>query len=157
MHNICLLLGSNIHPEANIRAAVRLLGNSCTIEKISSVWETSAMGSPGPNFLNLAILLKTDASAAEFKENTIRIIEKDLGRVHLKDKNAPRTIDIDIIVFDNEVIDPSVWSTTHVALPVAELLPDLVNPHNQLKLNSIAERLSQENPAKSQQKFEFTN
>jgi 7,8-dihydro-6-hydroxymethylpterin-pyrophosphokinase len=71
----------------------------------------------------------------------LRQIEARLGSIRTEDKFAPRTIDIDIVVYGDQVIDPGLWRYAHLAQPVAELLPDLVNPTNGQTLEQIAERL----------------
>jgi len=55
----CLLLGSNITPEHNLPRAMELLRHHVEVSRASRVWETPAVGSAGPNFLNAAILVRT--------------------------------------------------------------------------------------------------
>ncbi len=57
-----------------------------------------------PNFLNAAVLIETDLTAAELKEQVLQVIERELGRVRTADKNAPRTIDLDIALFGDQVL-----------------------------------------------------
>lgn len=121
---ICLLLGSNIEAESNLPRAVNLLQEQLTVLQTSSVWESRAIGSDGPNFLNAALLALSPLDAEGLKENLIRPLEARMGRVRTEDKNAPRTIDIDLILFDGEVLDSQLWQFAHLAVPVSELLPD---------------------------------
>jgi 2-amino-4-hydroxy-6-hydroxymethyldihydropteridine diphosphokinase len=141
-HQICLLLGSNIQPEKNLALGVGLLHSKVKIPRVSSVWETPAVGSPGPNFLNMALLVLTTLDAELFKEKVIRPLETQLGRVRSADKNAPRTIDIDIILFDNQLLDPNLWRFAHRAVPVAEILPDYRSDRGEL-LKEAASRLAE--------------
>ena len=140
-HQVCLLLGSNIQPEKNLAMGVDLLRSQVKIVRGSSVWETPAVGSAGPDFLNMALLVTTPLGAALFKEKVIRPLEMQLGRVRSADKNAPRTIDIDIILFDDQLLDPNLWRFAHRAVPVAEILPDLRSEQGEL-LKDIASRLT---------------
>ena len=126
-HDVYLILGANIEPEQNTEEAVHLLSKYCTIKAISSTWETVAVGSDGPNFLNLAIQIECEQSPVELKVDVISVIESELGRVRTSDKNAPRTIDLDIIIYDDMLIDPALWYKAFIAIPMAELMPDLVN------------------------------
>ena len=123
-HQACLLLGSNIQPEKNLTSGLNLLRNMVTISRLSSVWETPSVGSSGPDFLNLAVLITTPLKASELKAQVLRPLEKQLGRVRRPNKNAPRTLDVDIILFDGRLFDPNLWSYAHRAVPVAEILPD---------------------------------
>ncbi len=141
-HRVCLLLGSNIKPEANIPAAVALLRQELRVIKVSSLWETEAVGSDGPNFLNLALLAETPLDAASIKQRIINQVETRLGRQRTADKNAPRTIDLDIILFDDQLFEPQLWQFAHVAVPVAELLPDYPEPASGERLVQTATRLA---------------
>ena len=140
-HQVCLLLGSNIQPEKNLALGVDLLRSKVKIVRVSSVWETPSVGSQGPDFLNLALLVTTSDDARVFKAKMIRPLEAQLGRVRSADKNAPRTIDIDIILFDDQLLDPNLWRFAHRAVPVAEILPDFQSEQGDL-LKETASRLT---------------
>jgi 2-amino-4-hydroxy-6-hydroxymethyldihydropteridine diphosphokinase len=136
-----LLLGSNIQPESNLSSAIRLIKKECRILNQSSTWKTESFGSEGPDFLNTALQIETTISLKKLKTDLIRRIETELKRVRTINKNAPRTIDIDIIWFNDEIIDNSVFTKLFVALPVSELLPDTENENTHEKLPVIAEKL----------------
>jgi 2-amino-4-hydroxy-6-hydroxymethyldihydropteridine diphosphokinase len=121
---VCLLLGSNIRPEYNLPLAVSLLRKQLTILQISSVWESAAVGGDGPNFLNAAILAISHWDALSLKQGVLLPLEAQLGRVRTGDKNSPRPIDLDIIFFDQQLLDPTLWNFSHRAVPVSEVLPD---------------------------------
>lgn len=125
MHTVCLLLGSNIRAEENLVQAVELLCTHLVVLKTSSVWESAAVGSDGPNFLNAALLAITPLGPATLKELVLRPLEGQLGRVRTCDKNAPRTIDIDLMVFDQQVQDPDLRKFAHIAVPVSQIMADL--------------------------------
>jgi 2-amino-4-hydroxy-6-hydroxymethyldihydropteridine diphosphokinase len=122
-HQACLLLGSNIQPERNLPQAVHLLQQDLAILQVSSVWETPAVGSTGPDFLNAALLAETSLDEKTLKDKILRPLETRLGRIRSADKNAPRTIDLDLIIFDGRLLDPTLWRYAHRAVPVAEVLP----------------------------------
>jgi 2-amino-4-hydroxy-6-hydroxymethyldihydropteridine diphosphokinase len=119
----CLLLGSNIDPEVNIPRAVALLNLRLEVEDVSQVWFSPAVSSHGPDFLNAAVLVRTDLQPGALKQQVLRAVEDRLGRVRSADKYAPRPIDIDIVAWDCQVTDPDVWAYAHAALPVSEVLP----------------------------------
>lgn len=116
-------MGSNICPTKNLPLAVYLLQKYMTILQTSSVWETEAVGSDSPNFLNAALLVTTSMEAEILKEQVLRPLEARLERVRTSDKNAPRTIDLDIILFDRQLLEPNLWRYAYCAVPVAEVLP----------------------------------
>lgn len=126
--------------------AVELLRGHWSELVISTAYETPAVGSPGPNFINLAVGLSTPLEAASLKHQVLAPIENRLGRVRTDDKNAPRTIDLDIIVFDGVVVDLQLWQRAHLAVPLAELLPELVNTQTNTRLEEIAGALRRSKP-----------
>ena len=138
LNRAILLLGSNIDPEKNIFSAIDLLGK---VRRKSKIWKTESFGSKGPDFLNLAVEIDTDLDKDRLKKSVIDCVEKTLLRVRTHDKNAPRTIDLDIITFNRVVIDDDVWSKAFVAIPVSELLPDLRNTKTGELLKDVAEKL----------------
>ena len=140
-HQACLSLGSNINPETNLVAAIQRLREKVTIYAVSSIWETPAVGSPGPNFLNATVWISTPLSAEELKQNIIAPLENEMGRVRSTDKYAPRTIDIDILVFNDKIVDENLWVRDFLAIPTAELRPDLVQESSEKNLARISQEL----------------
>ncbi|MCE1254544.1 MAG: 2-amino-4-hydroxy-6-hydroxymethyldihydropteridine diphosphokinase [Anaerolineae bacterium] len=140
-HLAYLSLGSNMDAEINLQMAVRLLRRAGDIMAVASTWETEAVGSRGPNFLNTAVAFRTQCSRSVLKDQVLHPIEDQLGRVRTIDKNAPRPIDIDIIIFDNEIIDSELWARLYIARPFAELIPNLVHPVNGKNLLQVANEL----------------
>lgn len=141
MHTAIILLGSNIDAENNLSLAVKALGNACTILNKSNIYYTKSVGTEGPDFLNQAVFIQTQNDQNELKYSILRKIESDLGRIRKEDKYAARTIDLDIIIFDNRVIDYAVWDQCFIASPVSELLPDLRNSANSKTLREVAAEL----------------
>jgi len=141
LHRAYLCLGSNINPAENLRKAVDLLGKRTQLLALSTCWESAAVGSDGPNFLNIGALVAMSLDAIGLKEQVLAPIENDLGRVRSADKYAPRTMDIDIILFDGLVLDPEIWRRVYVALIFAEMIPGLKHPDSGETLAEIAQRL----------------
>lgn len=139
-----LLLGSNIQPQHNLPKAVALLSERFGILAISSVWESAAIGSNGPDFLNAAILLESNLTPQTMKDFVLRPLEASLGRVRFRDKNAPRTIDLDVVIWGERTWDADIWRHAHASVPVAELLPDFhANPGGP-SLQQVAQQLQAE-------------
>jgi 2-amino-4-hydroxy-6-hydroxymethyldihydropteridine diphosphokinase len=150
---VFLSLGSNIEPETNLPAAVRELERYGTVAKVSQVWQTAPVGyAEQADFLNAAVLLETSLSAEELRRDVIPDIEAKLHRVRdPHNKNAPRTIDIDIALYGREVLevdgrripDPDVLSRAFVAVPLAELDADFIHPVTGTTLGQIAASLEE--------------
>ncbi len=104
-HQVCLLLGSNIQPELNLPLAVATLRRQLSILQVSRVWESPPEGAGGPNFLNAALLARTPHDQVILKSEILTPLEARMGRVRSADKNAPRPIDLDIILFDGQIMD----------------------------------------------------
>lgn len=143
MHQAYLSLGSNIQPEINLPKAIDLLDEYGEIVKVSSAWESEAVGSDGPNFLNACVLFSTPLLYAELKDKVTYPIEARLGRIRSKDKYAPRTIDIDIILVDNQSCNDKFWKQAFVIVPLAEIYPEFQNPLTQESISETATRLRQ--------------
>ncbi len=141
MNTAYLILGSNINPEVNIPRALGFLDKSFVILKISDTWKTRAVGALAEDFLNTAVKIETGLDMHMLKEKCLCHIEEIMGRIRQKDKNAPRTIDIDIMVFNNKILDLEIFSREHLAFPLAQLIPDLVDPQTGKSLKLIADSL----------------
>jgi 2-amino-4-hydroxy-6-hydroxymethyldihydropteridine diphosphokinase len=140
-HSAYLSLGSNIQPQRNLIQAIHLLRKYGRIEKISSAWESESVGAEGPNYLNACLLFMTPLSQRELKEQALHPIEKQLGRQRTSDKFAPRTIDIDIVVFDGLSCDNKYWEQAFVVIPLAEIYADAENPIRRESIVETAARL----------------
>jgi 2-amino-4-hydroxy-6-hydroxymethyldihydropteridine diphosphokinase len=142
-HQVCLLMGSNIQPERNPTLAIDSLRICLTILQISSVWETSAVGSNGPNFLNAALLAQTPLGQNALKMEVLTPLEAQMGRLRSGDKNAARLIDLDIILFDRLLLDPTLWHFAHRAVPVSEIQPDIRSDAGETLKEAAAKFLSE--------------
>ncbi len=148
-----LSLGSNIEPDRNLPTAVDWLGRWGRVRAVSTVWESAPLGFPEqPNFLNAAALLETGLSAQALRQEAIASIETALGRVRSANKNAPRTIDIDIMLFNHDILQvgqrripsPEVLERPFVIIPLSEIAPDYVHPEIGRTLRQIAGRFDPE-------------
>lgn len=155
MHTATILLGSNIDPEKNLFKAFELIKQDCSILRASCVWETEAIGSKGPDFLNAAIDIETQMTAYDLKFLVLRRIEQQLGRVRYKDKYADRTIDLDIIIYDNQVIDEGLWQRSFIAAPVSDLHPNLQLSGETKTLHEVVSDLQRSAFARIYKKGEF--
>jgi 2-amino-4-hydroxy-6-hydroxymethyldihydropteridine diphosphokinase len=143
-HLAYLNLGSNIQPETHLVRAVELLHGYGEVLKVSSVWESRSVGAEGPNYLNACVLFRTGFLQVELKERIIRPIEAQLGRKRSENKFSPRTIDIDIVLFDDVPYNDKFWRFAFVIVPLAEIYPEYQNPLAQENIVKTATRLRSE-------------
>jgi 2-amino-4-hydroxy-6-hydroxymethyldihydropteridine diphosphokinase len=136
-------VGSNINPEKNIIRALELLTVQVKVLKIASIWQTPAVGSQGTDYLNTAILIESKLLPAELKNAVLSKIEIKLDRIRSSDKNADRTIDLDVIMHDGNCIDKDLWSQAHIAVPASEIVPDCQNTQTGESLLEISNELLQ--------------
>jgi 2-amino-4-hydroxy-6-hydroxymethyldihydropteridine diphosphokinase len=140
-HCIYISLGSNIRPEVNLPHSAVMLNKFGQVMACSTVWETSPVGTTGPSFLNAVVLLQANYPHALLKSLVLRRIETEMGRIRTFNKYAPRPIDLDILIADGQIIEPELWSRAHLAVPLAELLPELLHPESGKRLEEIAKGL----------------
>lgn len=135
-HRVYLALGSNLGDRrGHLAAALQRLREFMQIEQVSSIYETEPVGySNQPLFLNMVCSGSTDVAALELLKR-VKEIEVALGR-RATFRNGPRAIDIDIVLYDDCVIDEEVLSIPHprmaerafVLAPLAEIAPEVVDP-----------------------------
>lgn len=149
---VYLSLGSNIQPEANLPRAIDALRTYFAVLAISKVYQTAPQGFlEQSDFLNMAVGVNCPASISieQVKNEIIPNIENQLGRVRdPNNKNAPRTIDIDISLWGDAILDygtkpwhvpdADIMQFAHVAIPLADIAPDFVHPENKKPLAEIA-------------------
>ena len=140
MNHFFLILGSNIDPEINIPLALEYLSlePAIILVRSSSTWRTKPVGSCCTDFLNTAALIKTSLDPNSLKVIILTTIETRMGRVRTLDKNAPRTIDLDIVAVNDAVVDMDIFKFDHLIFPLAEIAPDLCDLVNQRSLTDIA-------------------
>ncbi len=141
LHKVILCLGSNIRPEFNLNKAIDLLRRYGKIEALSSAWETHAVGSRAANYLNACLIFITSYSLDDLKTKVIRPIESRLIRVRDQDKNTPRTIDIDIVMFDGAPYKPDYWNKAFLLVPLNQILPGLEHPFANGNISGFATRV----------------
>ncbi len=146
----------------NLQKAVdSLFGKIGSIVKISSVYETPAMGFEGDAFLNCAVWMQTDLKPSKTL-NTILEIEKTMGRKRDASKTyTSRPIDIDIIFIDDEIIEseklivphPEMAKRKFVLQPLAELNSQLIHPVSQKKIIKLLAETNDKSGLEKQSKW----
>ncbi|HLA08587.1 MAG TPA: 2-amino-4-hydroxy-6-hydroxymethyldihydropteridine diphosphokinase [Anaerolineales bacterium] len=144
VHLAYLNLGSNIQPETNLPKAVELLSHHGEITTLSNVWESEAVGTQGPNYLNVCLCFRSEYLVWELKDKVIHPIEESLGRKRSQDKFAARTMDIDIVLFDDQPVNEAIWELAYIVIPLAEIHPGYQIPGSGKSIGEIATRLRRE-------------
>ena len=124
-HEVVIGLGSNIDPEANLEQAVLELKSRFKVSKRSQWTRTKPIGiQDQPDFYNGALLMETELEQQSLKKELKRI-EDILGRDRSLPKFGPRTIDLDILIWNKEVVDEDCYERDFLRKGVDEIIPDL--------------------------------
>ncbi len=151
MTRVFIGVGSNIAPEANIKAAIRLLAAKARLVNISTFYRTPAEGRPEqPDYLNGVVEIETSLPPLALKREALRAIELRLGRQRTQDKFAARPIDLDILLYgaletrteDLRIPAEDIETRAFVAIPLAEIAPDLTIPGTGVRACELASRFS---------------
>jgi len=133
---VYLSLGSNLGDRAaNLQKAIDRLGQMGSVKAASPLYETQPVEvEQQPLFLNCAVAMETELSPEQLLSRVLEL-EQSMGRKRTQVK-GPRTIDIDIVLFGNSVIDTTDLTIPHPAMhtrrfvlePLAEIAPDVLHP-----------------------------
>ncbi|MDF2189946.1 2-amino-4-hydroxy-6-hydroxymethyldihydropteridine diphosphokinase [Paraflavitalea sp. CAU 1676] len=137
MNKAYLLIGGNVgNRQQNLHQAVKAIDERCgSVRQQSALYETAAWGKTDQQaFLNQALRIETHFSAPELLHHVLEV-ETSLGRVR-DERYGPRIIDIDIIFFNNDIIDlpsltiphPEVQNRRFALAPLEEIAPQLMHP-----------------------------
>lgn len=142
-------IGSNMgNKKKNIGKAIKLMKEKCKLLKLSSLYKTEPVGYKKQDwFLNCAAKIKTELKPDELLK-FFRSIEKILGRVK-RIKNGPRTIDLDILFYGDEIIKtkklivphPRLHKRLFVLEPLKEIAPDFMHPVIKKNIKELNQKL----------------
>ena len=144
MAQVFLGLGSNIDAEQNLAAGIARLSSCYELQQVSPWYRSPAMGFEGPDFINLVVEIRCDSSpeqlAAELKQ-----IETDFGRAPDAVKYSSRALDIDILLFDDQVGEfaglqlprADIRQFSFVLRPLLDIFPQGVDPSTGATLASL--------------------
>lgn len=135
MARVYLSLGSNIDREHNLRGAIRELREAFGELTISRVFESTAVGFNGEDFYNLCVGLDTELDVQAVND-VLHEIEDHYGRDRSGPRFSSRTLDIDLLLYDNLVIKQGklelprdeITKNAFVLWPLAEIAPNTLHP-----------------------------
>jgi 2-amino-4-hydroxy-6-hydroxymethyldihydropteridine diphosphokinase len=147
MNTVYLLLGGNKGDKLqNLQHAIRLLKEQVgKVSKCSDIFVTAAWGNTNqPDFYNQAICIETPLSANNLLQQTISI-EESLGRIRTEKKWEQRTMDIDILFYNDEIIDtldlkiphPYIQERKFVLIPMAQIASLMLHPKLQKNIQML--------------------
>jgi 2-amino-4-hydroxy-6-hydroxymethyldihydropteridine diphosphokinase len=133
----CLSLGSNLAPEAHLRAAIRALRERFDDVRVSAVYRTRAVGFDGGDFLNAAAVVDTDLEPRAL-DAWLHALEDAHGRDRSGPRYSDRTLDVDLVLYDDRIIEGpghlrvprDELRHAFVLRPLAEIAPDAVEPRS---------------------------
>ena len=143
MSTAYLGLGSNVDARSNILTGIAALRKAFGNVRLSPVYQTPAVGFTGKDFINLAAAVETSLQPLELKQ-FLNDLEDRHGRARNVPKFSNRTLDIDILLYDDlylispqlEIPRKEINLFPHVLKPLADLAPELLHP---VSRNTIAE------------------
>lgn len=136
--NKCAIaLGSNLGDSfAILQQSLTRLAQTpgISLESYSSFYRTAPVGPPQPDYINACALVAVTLNPEQLLAITLKI-EQEFGRVRLE-SNAPRTLDLDILLYDNLIVNlphlqiphPRMWQRAFVLVPLTEIAPDWLEP-----------------------------
>jgi 2-amino-4-hydroxy-6-hydroxymethyldihydropteridine diphosphokinase len=135
MAQVYISIGSNIDPHEHVRAGVAALRADYGKLQLSSVYESAAVGFAGDNFLNLVAGFRTEDDVQRVA-SALREIEDRFGRDRSGPKFSSRTLDLDLLLYDDLVLNEAgldvpreeITKNAFVLWPLAELAPGLRHP-----------------------------
>ncbi len=144
MSTAWLGLGSNLNADVNIRAAIAELRERFETIALSPSYTSAAVGFDGDDFINLVARVETDMSPLELRQY-LRDLEDRYGRKRDVPKFSDRSMDIDILLYDDlvlyspllEIPRAEIVKFAHVLKPLTDLDPDLVHPGERRTLSDI--------------------
>ena len=144
MPDVYVAAGSNVEPEKNLARALDGIEQAFGELMISPAYRNPAVGFTGEDFINLVVGFRTDEPPARVKE-TLERIELSCGRARNAPKWAPRTMDLDILMYDQLISDepglllprPDLLRRAFMLKPLADLAPGLLHPTQQRSIGEL--------------------
>lgn len=154
MARIYISIGSNINPAENVQRAVKVLREHFSDIQVSSVYESEAVGFEGSNFLNLVVGATTELDVHETNK-LLHKIEDDYGRDRSGPRFSSRTIDLDLLLYDDlivkeaglEVPREEITLNAFVLWPLADIAPDVMHPEKHQTIRELWDAFDKQSQA----------
>ncbi|NWF35235.1 2-amino-4-hydroxy-6-hydroxymethyldihydropteridine diphosphokinase [Mariprofundus sp. KV] len=121
MVQVLIGMGSNIEPEQNLRLAAIALRRDFEEVCFSAVYHSPAVGMEGADFLNACCRVESELPASQLKAR-LKALEDAQGRDRSEGSWRPRTLDLDVLMYDGQVLDDELYRYAHAYVPAAELV-----------------------------------
>lgn len=152
MARAALSLGSNVEPEANLRSAIAALRARFGAILLSPVYRTKAVGFDGTDFLNAGALIETDREPIAL-DAWLHALEDDHGRDRSAPRFGDRTLDIDLVLYDDRIVDGpgnlriprDELRHAFVLRPLADVAPGMIEPRSGETLAALWTRAPERN------------
>jgi len=132
MPSVLLGMGSNIHPERYLLQAAKAIRCLDAEVQFSRVYQSAAVGMQGDDFLNACCLIM-NINDFTMLPAWLKGLEDQHGRDRSEGSWKPRTLDLDLLMHGDEVLDDDLYQYAHVYVPAAELI-ELKLPTDKLGL-----------------------
>lgn len=132
---VYISLGSNVDREVNIRKAIVAMRETFGELRLSPVYQSAAVGFDGDDFLNLVVAFETAKPVRQIVAE-MRQLEDEMGRDRSHPRFSARSIDLDILLYDFQVLDQpgiriprqEILRSAHVLKPLQDLIADTLHP-----------------------------
>ncbi|ATX78777.1 2-amino-4-hydroxy-6-hydroxymethyldihydropteridine diphosphokinase [Mariprofundus aestuarium] len=121
MSEVLIGMGSNINPEFHLQKAAAALRCEFDAVCFSSVYRSEAVGMQGADFLNACCRFESELSPDRIKAR-LKELEDAQGRDRSEGSWKSRTLDLDVLMYDGEVLDDELYRYAHAYVPAAELV-----------------------------------
>jgi len=145
-------LGSNLgNREANLQMAIRAMTRLARVTEASSLYQTAPVGPHQPDFYNAVVRIETGLSATSLLR-FLKGIEGEIGRRQGGEPGGPRPIDIDILLYGDEIVEEGALTVPHprmaersfVLAPLAEIAVDARHPVVDASIGELARKAGQQ-------------
>jgi len=140
MAQVLIGMGSNIQAEIHLRDAALALRTCFGTVLFSSVYQSPSVGMDGDDFLNACCLLDSGMPEEQLKAR-LKAMEDAQGRDRSKGSWKPRTLDLDVLMYDGQVVDEELYRYAHACVPASEIVDIDLPVHYEGQVRKLTLRL----------------